>query len=367
MNRVEININPLVLRWAREEAGFELSEIADRVKVASERYKTWEREGKNIPLGKLKTIANVYKRQLAVFLLPQVPAKVNKPKDYRNLSPDKSKLSKKVLEVIRDVTYFRETALELKGESYWERRYEWLSKAKNRIKDGESYSKYLRKLLGVTIEDQLSWEAENEAYRNWRRTVEEKLGIFVFQFPMPMDEVHGFCFTDGLPYAIVTNSNHSYTGRIFTIFHELAHILRHQSGMCLYEQATEKQKEEWECNTFAGKFLAPTNLLKKTEDLEDIKMYASKLNISREVYLRRLREEKMISDKRFFEILEQIKATYKTTYKKRGFVKPEMRSRATRGETFFNMILDALYNNQISYKKASNVLNLNLSALLNEI
>ncbi len=367
MNKVEININPLVLRWAREESGFDLSEIADKVDVDFKRYKLWEKEGKNIPLGKLKTIANAYKRQLAVFLLPEVPARINKPKDFRNLSPIESKLSKKVLDVIRDVTYFRETALEIQGESYWKSRYEWLDKTKYGIKDGESFVKHLRELLDISIEDQLSWKTESVAYKNWRQAVEEKLGIFVFQFSMPMEEVHGFCFTNNFPYAIVTNSNHSYAGRIFTIFHELAHILRLQSGMCLHEKATEKQKEEWECNSFAGKFLAPSYLLEKTDNLDDIKTYASKLSISREVYLRRLKEEKLISDLKFFKLLDQIKATYKTTPKKSGFVKPEVKSRATRGETFFNMVLDAMYNNQISYSKASNALNLNVSALLHEI
>jgi Zn-dependent peptidase ImmA (M78 family) len=334
MNRVEININPLVLRWAREEAGFDLSEIADKVDVDSNRYKLWEKEGKNIPLGKLKTIANAYKRQLAVFLLPEVPARINKPKDYRNLSPVESKLSKKVLDVIREVTYFRETALEIQGETYWKSRYEWLDRAKKGIKDGESYSKNLRKLLDISMEDQLSWKPESAAYKNWRQAVEEKLGIFVFQFSMPIDEVHGFCFTDNLPYSIVTNSNHSYAGRIFTIFHELAHILRRQSGMCLYEKATEKQKEEWECNSFAGKFLAPSNLIEKTDDLDDIKTYASKLNISREVYLRRLKEEKLISDIKFFKLLDQIKATYKTTQKKAVLLSPKLKAELQEAKHF---------------------------------
>lgn len=367
MNRVEININPQVLRWAREEAGYDLLEIANKVDIDSNRYKLWEKEGKNIPLGKLKTIANVYKRQLAVFLLPDVPDKINKPKDYRNLSAVDSKLSKKVLEVIRDVTYFREIALELQGETYWKNRFEWLEKTKVKITDSDTYCKYLRELLDVSVEDQISWKTESEAYKKWRLAVEEKLGILIFQFSMPMDEVHGFCFADNLPYAIVTNSNHPYTGRIFTILHELAHILRHKSGICLYEKATKKQKEEWECNSFAGKFLAPSNLIEKTDNLSDIASYSSKLNISREVYLRRLKEENKISDMRFFKLLDQIKATYKIDKKKGGFVKPEVKSRATRGETFFNMVLDAMYNNQISYTRASNALNLNLSALLNEI
>ncbi|MBU0559538.1 MAG: ImmA/IrrE family metallo-endopeptidase, partial [Bacteroidetes bacterium] len=202
--------------------------------------------------------------------------------------------------------------------------------------------------------------------RKWRLAVEDRLGVLVFQFSMPMNEVHGFCFTDAYPYAIVVNSNHSYSGRIFTIFHELAHILRHQSGMCLFEKATEKQTEEWECNNFSGSFLAPTHLIEQTDDLNTIAQYAAKLKVSREVYLRRLKEEKKISDMKFFSLLDQIKATYKTGKKKGGYVKPEVKSKASRGETFFNMVLEAMYNNRISYTKASNALDLNVTRLLNE-
>jgi Zn-dependent peptidase ImmA (M78 family)/DNA-binding XRE family transcriptional regulator len=368
MNRVEININPQVLRWAREEAGYDTVEVADKVDIDKERYILWEKHGKSIPLGKLKVLANTFKRQLAVFLLPSVPDKIKKPKDYRNLTPADSKLSKKVLEVIRDVTYFREKAYELQGESFWKSRYSWLDRTKTKVIDSESFNSKLRELLDITVDDQLNWKSDNEAYRKWRLAVEDRLGIFVFQFSMPMNEVQGFCVTDNFPYAIVTNSNHSYAGRIFTIFHELAHILRHQSGMCLYDKATERQKEEWECNSFAGKFLAPSALIEKTESLDEIKHYSSRLNISREVYLRRMKEEGKISDMKFYKFLDQIKATYKTEKKKSGgFVKPEVKSKASRGETFFNLILDAMYRNQISYTEASNALNLNIPALLREV
>jgi Zn-dependent peptidase ImmA (M78 family) len=367
MSKVELNINPQILRWAREEAGFDPVEIADKVDIGPERYKLWEKEGKNIPLGKLKLIANSYKRQLAVFLLPTVPNKITKPKDFRNLSPADSQLSKKILDVIRDVTYFTETASELQGETYWKTRYEWLEMTKAEIDDNNSFNNTLRELLDIRIEDQLSWHSESEAYRNWRNAVEDRLGVLVFQFPMEMDEVHGFCITNRLPYAIVTNSNHSYTGRIFTILHELAHIIRHQSGICLYERATEKQKEEWECNVFAGKFLAPDNLIEQTNDLKVIAHNASKLKISREVYLRRLKEEKKISDMNFFNLLDKIKASYKKEKKKSSFVKPLVKSKATRGETFFNMILEAAYHNQISYTKASNALGLSVSSILHEV
>jgi len=367
MSRVEININPQILRWAREEAGFDPVEIADKAEIATERYKLWEKEGKNIPLGKLKVIANSYKRQLAVFLLPTVPNKTSKPKDYRNLSPADSKFSKKILDVIRDVTYFTETALELQGETYWKSRYEWIDKLKGKEYSPSNINEILRESLDISVDDQINWHTDSEAYKNWRNAVENRLGILVFQFSMPMEEVHGFCITDNFPYAIVTNSNHSYTGRIFTIFHELAHIIRHQSGICLYERATERQKEEWDCNLLAGKFLAPDYLIEQTNDLKEISVFASKLKISREAYLRRLKEEKKISDMAFYNLLDKIKSSYKKEKKKSGFVKPIVKSKATRGETFFNMVVEALYNNQISYTKASSTLDLSVSSLLHEV
>lgn len=369
MSRVEININPQVLRWAREEAGYDPFEIADKVDIETDRYKLWEKEGKNIPLGKLKLLANTYKRQLAVFLLPTTPAKILKPKDYRNLNLADSKLSKKVLDVMRDVNYFSEMALELQGETYWKQRNDWMTEVKAKIKDNHSFHSQLRELLNITVEDQMQFASDSEAYRKWRLAVEDRLGILVFQFPMPIKEVEGFCLTEKLPYAIVVNSNYNYYHRIFTIFHELAHILRHQSGLCLFEKATAKQPEEWKCNEFAGSFLAPANLIEKTDDLKEIAAYASKLKISREVYLRRLKDENKISDMKFFRLLEQIKESYKKTKKKKGIIiiKPEVKSRASRGETFYNMVLEAMNNNRISYTQASSALNLNVSRLLNEI
>jgi Zn-dependent peptidase ImmA (M78 family) len=136
----------------------------------------------------------------------------------------------------------------------------------------------------------------------------------------------------------------------------------------LFEKATVKQTEEYKCNEFAGNFLAPANMIEQTDDLKEISNYASKLKISREVYLRRLKDENKISDLTFFRLLEQIKESYKKTEKKKGIIiKPEVKSRASRGETFYNMILEAMNNNRISYTQASSALNLNISRLLHEI
>ena len=372
MSHIKVNINPEVLQWAREEAGYTVNEIADKLQAID--YKTWEKDGKNIPLGKLKKAAGYYKRQVAVFFLPYVPKKLEKQNDFRNLKPSESNLSKEVLLVLRRAARLQHIARELRGESYWQKKYEWQNEVQQFIvsskPDDAKINRWLRKRLDIDLEDQLQWQNDNEAYRQWRLAVEEKLGILVFQFPMPMEELQGFCFTESFPYVIVTNSRQSYYGRLFTIFHELAHIIRHHSGMCLMDFTnTQKQKqEEFECNAFAGKFLVPSSQVEATDDLKEIRRFANKLGVSREVYLRRMKDEGLISDVKFFTLLDQIKATYKKSSDKRFVpVMPEVKSKASRGETFFNMVLDAVNNNQISYTEASDVLDLRVNRLVNEL
>jgi len=363
MVRINVNINPDVLLWARQEAGYNIDEVAAKLSVNSDRYKVWEKEGKDIPFGKLQNLATYYKRQIAVFFLPEVPAKIKKPKDYRNLSPADSSLSKEVLLTLRRSAHLQRIANELEGENYWIKKIDWLKDIEH-IKNEADTKTRLRELLDIDIDQQLKWTSDSEAYRHWRTSVEDKLGILVFQFSMPMEELQGFCMTDSLPYIIVTNSNHSYTGRIFTIFHELAHILRHQSGMCLVENVEENQKEEWACNTFAGSFLAPLNTIIPTDDLKEIGTYSRKLKVSREVYLRRLKEEGFLPDVKFYALLDKIKATYN---KPKGFVLPEVKSRASRGETFYNIVIEALGTNRINYTDAAHALGLRVNRLINEI
>ena len=366
MSRFNVNINPQVLKWAREEAGFDLSEIAKKIDISIDEYNVWETQGENIPFSKLKTIAGQYKRQLAVFFLPEVPEKISKPIDFRNLLPRQKKLSRSVLMVMRDVTYFRQTALELQGESYWKSRYSWLSEIENFKQDDEALADWLREKLSISIEEQLSWKYDSQAYKSWRQAVEDKLGILIFQFSMPLDEIQGFCYTDEFPYAIVVNSKHSYTSRLFTIFHELGHIVRHHSGMCLIDEINEKQTEEFNCNSFAGNFLIPESYLVATENLSEIQTYATQFRVSREVYLRQLKEKNKINPTKFFVLLNEIKATYKQSARSSGFALPEVKSRASRGETFFNLVLDSLNQNRISYTQASGLLDLRISKVLNE-
>ncbi len=46
MPRINVNINPAVLQWARKEAGYNIEEVARKLVVDSQRYMNWEKKRK---------------------------------------------------------------------------------------------------------------------------------------------------------------------------------------------------------------------------------------------------------------------------------------------------------------------------------
>ena len=45
MSRLYVNINPKLLKWARDNAGYETKEIANKIDSPLNLYENWERTG----------------------------------------------------------------------------------------------------------------------------------------------------------------------------------------------------------------------------------------------------------------------------------------------------------------------------------
>src|SRR5260370_3025122 len=94
--------------------------------------------------------------------------------------------------------------------------------------DVDEQAQAIRRLLGVTFDEQLSWRDEYEAWRRWRAAV-EALGVLVLQQTMPVKEVRGFSLNGGSVPTIVVSSSDAVLARLFTLFHELVHLLLHSA------------------------------------------------------------------------------------------------------------------------------------------
>ncbi len=159
----------------------------------------------------------------------------------------------------------------------------------------------VREYLSVTLEEQSSFGSPEKAFKEWRKILEE-LGVFVFKDAFKEDDFSGFCLYDKKFPIIYVNNSKSFNRQIFTLFHELAHLLFKTGGVDTHIDdyigylEGENQQIEIICNRFAGEFLVPSeNFIYKTHDLpvneENISLLANSYNVSREVILRKFLDQ----------------------------------------------------------------------------
>jgi Zn-dependent peptidase ImmA (M78 family) len=134
-----------------------------------------------------------------------------------------------------------------------------------------------------------------------------RVGIFVFKDAFKAQGYSGFCLTDDeFPIIYVNNSTHE-NRQMFTLFHELAHLLFDTSGIDTAKdefigQLTGRGKRiETACNSFAGSFLLPEDAFDAAMEGQAADEYtaseiADTFKVSRAVVFHRFHERALISD-----------------------------------------------------------------------
>src|SRR5262249_21467477 len=114
--QVKATINPALVIWARETAGFTVADAANRLKGSEERRAAWEdpasEEAPSIP--QLRKLAALFKRPLAVFYLREAPPRFEVMRDLRRLPGTGVRSYSPAVQLeIRAANERRELALEL--------------------------------------------------------------------------------------------------------------------------------------------------------------------------------------------------------------------------------------------------------------
>lgn len=168
----------------------------------------------------------------------------------------------------------------------------------------------VRKYLGVGIATQVRWANTEVALEQWRRAVEEK-GIFVFKNAFRDDEISGFCIYDPEFPVIYINNSMPKTRQIFTLFHELTHLLFKTGGVDKQNDAFvrrirgDNRRIEVLCNRFAGELLLPKQEFDKVIsgmriNEHAIEKLAKRYKVSREVILRKCLDRRLV-DQAYYE------------------------------------------------------------------
>jgi len=375
LKTLEVTVEPKILIWARKSMGIDIQRVAKRLRVSVDTVTKWELGEKKPTLRMLKELARFYKRPLAVFFLPAPPKGPPLPTDFRVLpQQEKGVLSRETHLALRNARRLRSLAAEL-ARSINRELIIKVSKA-SLADDPEAVAMRERECLGVETHEQFDWRNSREALREWRKGV-ENLGVLVFQFSMPVEEVRGFSLVeDGIP-SIVLNSHDSINARIFTLFHEYAHLLLGTSSICNLEEGSEPHLDiERFCNHFAGAVLVPKTDLLHHELISSIRAYpeisdeylgkiAVNFKVSSEVILRRMEILRLVTKDLYEGKRKEWKVkSQRQKMKKKGFgLRPAKKCLLEKGVPFVSLVLETRKQGVITYNDVADYLSIRLKYL----
>lgn len=303
-------VTPELLRWARETLGLSIQTAAEGLGMAPHDLRAWERGDDRPTFSKLARLAHYYRRSPAAFFLPSPPREPDPPPDFRALSYQHAhSLSRGCLLAVRRARRLRRTVLEL---------VETLPKFSpprlNSRSDHEKQAEALRKWLGVEPSTQVRWRDEHEALRRWRAVLESR-GSVVLQFPFPIEDARGFSLGQRPLPAIVLNRSDAASARIFTLFHECAHLALGESAVCLPSEAEPRGRPtERFCDRVSASFLVPrVELIADSKgagelDIQFIGKLARRYKVSRAVIARRLFDLELIDRRRYDDFVRIVLA-----------------------------------------------------------
>lgn len=362
-----VDVNPAVLTWARETAGYSLDEAGHKV-ADLQTLKAWE-SGKDRPTWRgIKRLAKLCKRPVAALLLAEPPAEPPLPPDFRKLPEASKQLSPKTRFAIRTARWLATTAAELEGDL--DRVAPFAGPKTKPSRSPEALAEQSRRSLGIALDEQTQWQRSGEAFRQWRAAVEAQ-NVLVFQASMPVEEVRGFSLFEGGKAVIVLNQSDAVNARIFTLFHEYCHLLLSKPGICLPEEGslTDTQRIETHCNRFAAAFLIPRDDLAARLNGEiplenKVSMLAVRYRVSRAVVLGRMRSLDAISEQAYRRVMARLEAKSPPPRRPGGGGRaPAERVVGERGRVFVSLVVDALGRELITANDASAYLGVKLKDL----
>ncbi|WP_233424783.1 ImmA/IrrE family metallo-endopeptidase [Mycolicibacter heraklionensis] len=241
-------IDPSALEWARETSRVTLADLARALGVKPSRVVEFESGDARPTFRQLTLMAGKLDRPLGFFFAPP-PAVSDVPDtaDFRGRAD--ADLPAELAKEMRRAEQHRDAMLDLGGRP--ERRVNVRPITWDTIAERAAD---LRGQFGLTDTFVPPESSNNQVFSFWRGLLEGN-GILVLQTTkIPLQTFRGLSVHhDELPLVIV-NGGDSPTGRTFTLFHEVAHLINRTSGLCALRETVN---EEALANNFAAAFLMP--------------------------------------------------------------------------------------------------------------
>ena len=265
-----VPVNPNLLSWARERAGYSISALAVRFpKVAA-----WETGEVQPTIKQLEAFAKATRTPVGFLFLAEPPAEQFPIPDFRtvaNVSPvrpspdllDTIYLCQQRQDWYRDFARsVRDGPLELVGS----------------VRAGHDVAEtaaQIRHALGVDLDERKKLPTWTDALRLLIEQA-DALGILVMvsgvvgsnsRRKLDPQEFRGFALVDRWAPLVFINGADTKAAQMFTLAHELAHIWLGQSGVSDTNPniVPDQESERW-CNRVAAELLVPLEALRSELD-----------------------------------------------------------------------------------------------------
>jgi transcriptional regulator with XRE-family HTH domain len=227
-SRVEVDIKPAVLIWARESIGLSREEAANQLDMTETALGMLEVGAGDVSMARLRRMAEVYDRPLLAFFLPERPDEQDSLPDFRMTPENRGKpWSPKLHEAYRRVAGQREVLLDLSERSG--EPIEEVGLLLSLTEDAEAAAARVPAWLSPPAQFDMS--TEGAILNQWSSMIEAR-GVLVTQVSgVDVDEMRGFSIGEHPLPAIALNGADTLRGRLFTLLHELVHILLHRSAL----------------------------------------------------------------------------------------------------------------------------------------
>jgi Zn-dependent peptidase ImmA (M78 family)/DNA-binding XRE family transcriptional regulator len=314
MTSPTISVKPELLRWARERASLDQTELARRVGLKPDRVTSWEQSGQ-LSLAHLERVAEKTQTPVGYLFLPVPPEEKLPIPDFR--TPDGERVS-------RPSPNLLDTIYQCQHRQEWFRDY--------LVTEGERPLSFVASAtmlvpareLAHRIQAEIRFDTEARAsLPTWAEALRdlvqriEAAGVLVMRNGVVGNNTHrklnvaefrGFALSD--PYAplIFVNAADTRAAQQFTLAHELAHLWLGQTGVSDPSIRPSNAAERY-ANAVAAELLVPLDEFRQrwnrqADPTSQLQPLARHFKVSTLVVLIRALEAEAIS-RESFDVLDQ--------------------------------------------------------------
>lgn len=360
-----LHVNPAMIKWAREDAGFSLDELPEYLKDAEK----WETGEKTPSWADLRKLAKKYKRPSFFYFLSEPPKKEKDLIEFR--ADDKmDEYSPNLRLEIRKAKFRRNAFLHIYEDMGV--KVPTFGQHTLQTKNVHELATHIRNYLNVDFETQKSWlirDNGNKSYdhnnflNHWKEICFD-LGILVFELENVREsEVSGCSIYYDICPIILLNGKNTPNRRIFTLMHELAHLTQETSAIC---DVDKHNRKEIFCNKVASEVLIPFDTIDKKELFYkngnlNLSKASHMYGVSKQTIVYKLNSLNIISDDLKEEYISQLEEKNKLDKIKKEEINngkdyypmpTERKKKKFDGEPYTRLVLRAFENNVITAPKA---------------